>query len=197
MMYKKYIGASLNGNCIYYADQCRAMEVAIAEEWKDTIHRWCKWHVLRRVRECVGPYTQIREFRDEFHKMLNEMLTIDEFEKTWQQLLIKYGLTTNPFLQQVYETRHMWVKSYFKGVFCARMTSTQRSESANHMLKNLVQPNCPLHQFIQQYNKLQYIRGEEENYQEKKQDWYVLLISEPDFILLQFCSSSKNQIIYG
>jgi len=152
-------------------DQCRAMEVAIAEEWKDTIHRWCKWHVLRRVRECVGPkYTQIREFRDEFHKMLNEMLTIDEFEKAWQQLLIKYGLTTNPFLQQVYETRHMWVKSYFKGVFCARMTSTQRSESANHMLKNLVQPNCPLHQFIQQYNKLQYIRDEEENYQEKNQD---------------------------
>jgi len=83
-------------------DQCWAMEVAIAEEWKDTIHRWCKWHVLRRVRECVGPkYTQIREFRDEFHKMLNEMLTIDEFEKAWQQLLIKYGLTTNPFLQQV------------------------------------------------------------------------------------------------
>jgi len=38
------------------------------------------------------------------------------------------------------------------------------------MLKNLVQPNCPLHQFIQQYNKLQYIRDEEENYQEKNQD---------------------------
>jgi len=79
-------------------------------------------------------------------------------------------LTTNPFLQQVYETRHMWDKSYFKVVFCARMISTQRSESANHMLKNLVQPNCPLHQFIQQYNKLQYIRDEEENYQEKNQD---------------------------
>ncbi|CAO2207043.1 unnamed protein product [Urochloa humidicola] len=150
-------------------DQCRAMEVAIAEEWKETVHRWCKWHVLRRVAECVGiKYTQNRDFRDKFHKMLNEMLTIEEFEKGWAALLDEYDLQSNAFLMQIYETREMWVKSYFKGVFCARMTSTQRSEIANHMLKNIVQPNCPLHQFVQQYTKMQYIHDEEENYQERK-----------------------------
>lgn len=152
-----------------YTDQCRAMEVAIAEEWKSTVHRWCKWHVLKRVRECVGPkYTSNKEFRDKFHLMLNEMLTTDEFESTWKSLLKDYGLENNVFLTQIYETRHKWVKSYFKGVFCARMMSTQRSESANHMLKNIVSPSCPLHQFIQQYMKMQYIRDEEENYEERR-----------------------------
>ena len=100
--------------------------------------------------------------------MLNEMLTIEEFESSWAQLLKDFGLTNNAFLNQIYATRHKWVKSYFKGVFCARMTSTQRSESANMMLKNIVAPNCPLHQFIQQYMKMQYIRDEDENYEERR-----------------------------
>jgi hypothetical protein len=77
-------------------------------------------------------------------------------------------MTSNGFLQQIYHVRKKWVKSYFDGVFCARMATTQRSESANHMLKTIVQAGSPLHQFVQQYNKLQYIRDEEENYQEKK-----------------------------
>jgi len=152
-----------------WPDQCRAMEVAIAKEWKHTVHRWCKWHVLKRVNECLGSkYTSNKEFRDKFHLMLNEMLTVDEFEKGWAALLKQYGLEKNGFLQQIYETREKWVKSYFKGVFCARMTSTQRSESANHMLKNILSPGCTLHQFIQQYMKLQYIRDEEENYEERR-----------------------------
>ncbi|OEL16162.1 hypothetical protein BAE44_0022819 [Dichanthelium oligosanthes] len=149
--------------------QCRAMEVAIAGEWKQTIHRWCKWHVLRRVRECIGTqYTQICEFRDEFHKMLNEMMTPEEFESGWEELLGRYGLSENAFLKQIYETREMWVKSYFKGVFCERMNSTQRSESANNMLKNIVPPNASLHQFVQQYGKLQFIRDQEENNEERR-----------------------------
>jgi len=124
---------------------------------------------LKRVKECVGTkYTSNKEFRDKFHLLLNEMLTIEEFESSWAQLLKDYGLTNNAFLNQIYATRHKWVKSYFKGVFCARMTSTQRSESANMMLKNIVAPNCPLHQFIQQYMKMQYIRDEDENYEERR-----------------------------
>ena len=143
--------------------------MAIAEEWKATVHRWCKWHVLKRVKECVGQkYTSNKDFRDKFHMMLNEMLTIDEFENSWVTLLKEYGLENNVFLKQIYATREKWVKSYFKGVFCARMTSTQRSESANHMLKNILSPACTLHQFLQQYMKMQYIRDEEENYEERR-----------------------------
>ncbi|CAN6253854.1 unnamed protein product [Urochloa humidicola] len=150
-------------------DQCRAMEVAIALEWEAVVHRWCKWHVLKRIVECVGQtYTSDKDFRDKFHKMLNEMLTIEEFEAQWKALLKEYGLQENPFLNQIFHTREKWAKCYFKGIFCARMTSTQRSESANMMLKNIVPPGCTLHKFVEQYDMMQYIRVEEENYQEKR-----------------------------
>ncbi|XP_039771848.1 uncharacterized protein LOC120640010 [Panicum virgatum] len=77
-------------------------------------------------------------------------------------------ILTDPFVLQIYATREKWVKSYFKGIFCARMTSTQRSESANMMLKNIVPPNSTLHKFVEQYSKLQFIRDQDEDYEEKK-----------------------------
>ncbi|XP_047043527.1 protein FAR-RED IMPAIRED RESPONSE 1-like [Lolium rigidum] len=48
------------------------------------------------------------------------------------------------------------------------MTSTQRSESANHMLKTYVPPGSAMHVFVKQYNKLLYDRDSEESFQEKR-----------------------------
>ena len=48
----------------------------------------------------------------------------------------KYKLHNNTFLIQIFEVRHKWAKPYFSGKFCAKQTSTQRSESANKMLKS-------------------------------------------------------------
>ena len=83
-------------------------------------------------------------------------------------MLDKYKLHNNTFLIQIFEVRHKWAKPFFKGVFCAKMTSTQRSESANHRLKSYMPPASPMHVFVRQYMKLQFDREREESYEEKR-----------------------------
>ncbi|EAZ17107.1 hypothetical protein OsJ_32605 [Oryza sativa Japonica Group] len=53
------------------------------------------------------------------------------------------------------------------GVYCARMASTQRSESANFMLKSIMPRNSTLNRFIEQFAKLQFDRESDDANAEK------------------------------
>ncbi|EEC68504.1 hypothetical protein OsI_36768 [Oryza sativa Indica Group] len=59
-------------------------------------------------------YVNNKDFRDEFHKIIHDMMTIEEFEMAWKALISKYNLESNPFLTRAYESREMWAKPYFK-----------------------------------------------------------------------------------
>jgi hypothetical protein len=131
------------------------MTIAIRENLPNTHHRWCKWHILRKAQEALWHVHKSHPtFSDEFNKVINHMLTVEEFEKGWGYLIERYNLGTNPFMTRAYEVRDKWAKPFFNNVFCARMTSTQRSESANHVLKVYVPCKSSINMFIKQYTKL-------------------------------------------
>ncbi|WVZ50885.1 hypothetical protein U9M48_002092 [Paspalum notatum var. saurae] len=157
-------------------DQCQAMGIAIAKCWCGTAHLWCRWHVLRTTQEELGPIFNVgTPFYNQFHKIINDMLTIDEFEVAWDQMLDDYDLRDNGFMQRTYNKRHRWAKPYNNGTYCAGMTSTQRSESANHMLKNHVPRNFSMNKFVMNYNNLLLTRykAEAEEEHRTKQNVFV------------------------
>lgn len=43
---------------------------------------------------------------------------------------------------------------FFTNMFYTGMTSTQRSESTNHLLKTYIPPSAPVHLFVSQYNQM-------------------------------------------
>lgn len=82
------------------------------------------------------------------------MLTVEEFEKAWKIIIEKYCLKDDAFMTRAYEVREMWAKPYFQKIFCARMSSTQRSECANNMLKIYTVCKPSINVFVTQYTKL-------------------------------------------
>ncbi|XP_066380798.1 protein FAR1-RELATED SEQUENCE 1-like [Miscanthus floridulus] len=145
------------------ANQCQAMAAAIKSTLKSSTHRWCRWHVLRKTKQKVGPiYSKNSSFKKEFNKLVTEEIMVLRFERKWRQLMHKYNLENNQFMNRIFKHRAKWAKPYFMDIFCAGMTSTQRSESSNHMFKQFIQRPAPMHMFVRKFNEIQMDRNDQE-----------------------------------
>ncbi|KAJ1292540.1 hypothetical protein BS78_02G399300 [Paspalum vaginatum] len=144
-------------------DQCQAMGAALKTTIPSARHRWCRWHVLRHAKQKIGSvYSKRSGFKKEFHRLVTYETCKYTFERRWRMLMRKYNLRGNKFVKRLFKKREMWAKPYFMDVFCAGMTSTQRSESANHMLKGYIQRSAPMHLFVSKFNEFQFDRNEAE-----------------------------------
>lgn len=82
------------------------MTKAIKEVLPNTNHLWCKWHIFKDAPEEIGPvYREKGPFRRDFHYVINQMLTEDEFERAWDNLLTVYKLCENKFLKAATKRR--------------------------------------------------------------------------------------------
>ncbi|XP_078156057.1 protein FAR1-RELATED SEQUENCE 5-like [Carex rostrata] len=136
-------------------DQDPAMRVAIADVFPNTTHRCCQWHVMRKARDNLGlVYGKIKGLEDDLQSCISLSLTIEEFEKGWKDMLEKYNMQDNKHLDLMFRTREKWVPAYFRGTFFADMSTSQRSESANAVLKLWTDSHTSIYKFVMQFSKM-------------------------------------------
>ncbi|XP_042419722.1 protein FAR1-RELATED SEQUENCE 5-like [Zingiber officinale] len=130
-----------------------AMTKAIAQVFpQTTVHRYCLWHLLNKFSDKLDPLT----FQNHYQSIKNVIAnstTLDYFEKSWEEVIKCANLEKNDWLSSMYELRHKWVSVYFRHVFCAGMSSSQRSESSHSFFKRYISNENLLMDFITRFNR--------------------------------------------
>ncbi|WVZ64205.1 hypothetical protein U9M48_013766 [Paspalum notatum var. saurae] len=76
-----------------------------------------------------------KNLQEKIEALINWPLQPTEFEAAWTQTVTELGIQEHPAIVALWSKRSMFIACYFKANYYGRMTSTQRSESTNNMLK--------------------------------------------------------------
>jgi hypothetical protein len=137
-------------------DQDFAMRSSIDLVLPNTRHRNCRWHIIEKATEEIGPFLARNEaLRQEFNNCVNCSLLPEEFEVRWTEMVQKYGLQNHTKLAALYEKRSYWVPAYFMHDFYPFLQTTQHSEGFNAVLKKYVSPSNSVLKFVKQYATIQ------------------------------------------
>ncbi|XP_022891144.1 protein FAR1-RELATED SEQUENCE 5-like [Olea europaea var. sylvestris] len=134
-------------------DQDRAMQNAIQIVFPNTNHRWCLWHILKKLPEKFGYHIDKGSIFSDIHGLVYDSQFVEEFEEGWIAMINKFGLHENDWLSGLYENRKRWVPCLLKITFWAGMSTTQRSESMNAFFDGYVHSKTSLKQFVEQYER--------------------------------------------
>ncbi|XP_021743201.1 protein FAR1-RELATED SEQUENCE 5-like [Chenopodium quinoa] len=134
-------------------DQDLAMKAAIRQVFDSSIHRFCIWHIMRKLSEKVGcSLNSDDDFNTQFKSCVYSSETSIEFEEYWKLIIEKYKLQNNSWLSQLYDIRDMWIPAYFRDLFLgAVLRTTSRSESKNSFFSNFSNPHLSLVEFWMRY----------------------------------------------
>ncbi|XP_062098747.1 protein FAR-RED IMPAIRED RESPONSE 1-like [Humulus lupulus] len=144
-------------------DQDKAMKKAIEVVFPETRHRWCLWHILKKIPEKLRGYKFYEQIKNVLKNVVYDSLTKEEFEEKWGDFLNEFNLLENVWLNDLYEERHRWVPTFVIDTFWAGMSTTQRSESMNSFFDDYVNSKTSLKQFVEQYDLALRNKVEKEN----------------------------------
>ncbi|XP_074265633.1 protein FAR1-RELATED SEQUENCE 5-like [Silene latifolia] len=135
-LFKTFLEAM--GGCqprIIITDQDKSMKSVVPEVFKESTHRLCMWHIMKKLREKVS----YQLFQDEDLKtrlnrcVWNNQHEPDEFEEQWGKIMTDYQLVEHEWFSDLYDLREQWIPAYFKDVsMSGLMRVTSKSESENN-----------------------------------------------------------------
>lgn len=132
-------------------DQCKAIQDAIEEVFPQTCHRWCLWHIMKKIPEKLSGFSGFENIQINLTNVVYDSLAQSDFEKDWIEIIGKFGLQDSEWLNGLYCNRQKWVPVYVKDTFWAGMSCTHKSESINAFFDGYVNSCTTPNQFLEQY----------------------------------------------
>ncbi|XP_074283255.1 protein FAR1-RELATED SEQUENCE 5-like [Silene latifolia] len=136
-------------------DQCPGIKKACPNVLKNSVHKYCMWHIMQKVLEMVGrAICNDTDFMTDINVVVWDVdLEPEEFEQNWQTVIEAHGMQNNRWLKYVFSIRQKWIPAYFRDLplgFLLRIT--QRSESSNSYFKRFESHFGTLVEFWMRYN---------------------------------------------
>ncbi|KAK3172179.1 hypothetical protein Dsin_033160 [Dipteronia sinensis] len=116
-------------------DQDKAMQKAIEVVFPTARHRWCLWHIMKKLPEKLKSYKHYEDIKSVLQNIVYDSLTCGDFEDRWNEFINLYDLHTNEWLLGLYDERRRWVPAFVKDTFWVgimRMRCEIRKEKECH-----------------------------------------------------------------
>ncbi|RYR13606.1 hypothetical protein Ahy_B04g070513 isoform B [Arachis hypogaea] len=91
-------------------DGAMAIRNAVREVFFEVRHRLCDWHLIRNATSNV----ENPSFTFKFRKIMLGDYEIFVFKRKWVQLIEEFGLEDKPWVNNMYEEKHMWATAYIR-----------------------------------------------------------------------------------
>ncbi|EXX54876.1 hypothetical protein RirG_230580 [Rhizophagus irregularis DAOM 197198w] len=118
---------------------------AIKQELPNTFHIHCIFHIAqnlpKRLKAVLG--RDYLNFVNDFYKAQNS-ITVEIFEKRWQNLVSKYSQTESYLHNILYKSKKSWAYCFTLRLFTGDIQSTQRIESLNGILHKAIESSMNL-----------------------------------------------------
>lgn len=179
-----------------FTNHCIEMSDAISVTLPETCHRICLWQILQNVpRHLSQVYNSEANFQKDFKYCIYENDSQDSFCNGWNNLISKYNLSSNQWLQDLYAVREKWALVYSRNAFCATMTTVEWNTNMCSYFKMYFNRKLPPSKFITQYHKALLELREKELSEdcESSQSKPVLLVDVP---ILSIAAESYTRTIY-
>ncbi|XP_010266716.1 PREDICTED: protein FAR1-RELATED SEQUENCE 5-like [Nelumbo nucifera] len=136
-------------------DDDAAMVNAINLVLPESHHQLCVWHIFQNARKHLSDvFEKFKTFSKDFGSCLYDYEDVSEFENAWENMINKYNIQDNDWLQKLYSKRHRWDLVFGRETFCADISTTQRNESMSNRLKKYLQIKYDLSEFLQHFERV-------------------------------------------
>ncbi|GMH15913.1 hypothetical protein Nepgr_017754 [Nepenthes gracilis] len=132
-------------------DRCSALQVAIAEAFPRSHHRFSVSLIMRKMPEKLGGLRNYDSIRKALAKAVYETLKVIEFEAAWGIMIQHFGLAGHEWLLSLFEDRARWAPVYLKDTFFAGLSTAWPGDTLNPFFDKYVHKQTPLKEFLDKY----------------------------------------------